>query len=368
MTAEMRLFLDGEGADAETIALFREVRVEQAIGLATEAELELDLALDEQGEWQDLDRDFAQAFRRVRVEVAVRGGDFVALVDGPVVGQRARLSARPDQSVLTLVVQDDSVLLNREERVDVFEDQTASDIARALFAEAGLAAEVDDVPAAGGRLARFNVRRGTAMSLLRELGRRHGMFVHVRPGDAPGASTGVFQRPRLTPGNLPELLVIGAERNVDELRVAWDALKPVRVAAASVDEADIAVLSAEAETASDEAMGDTASHQATEPGRLLMSRTRERQADLDAGTQAVLDHSAFAWTAEGETRSDLYPAVLSPHVAVNVAGAGHMSGAWLVSRVSHVLTDEGYTQGFGLRRNARLAGGGGGGPSVPGVF
>ena len=352
MTAEMRLFLDGEGADAETIALFREVRVEQAIGLATEAELELDLALDEQGEWQDLDRDFAQAFRRVRVEVAVRGGDFVALVDGPVVGQRARLSARPDQSVLTLVVQDDSVLLNREERVDVFEDQTASDIARALFAEAGLAAEVDDVPAAGGRLARFNVRRGTAMSLLRELGRRHGMFVHVRPGDAPGASTGVFQRPRLTPGNLPELLVIGAERNVDELRVAWDALKPVRVAAASVDEADIAVLSAEAETASDEAMGDTASH----------------QADLDAATQAVLDHSAFAWTAEGETRSDLYPAVLSPHVAVNVAGAGHMSGAWLVSRVSHVLTDEGYTQGFGLRRNARLAGGGGGGPSVPGVF
>jgi hypothetical protein len=53
--------------------------------------------------------------------------------------------------------------------------------------------------------------------------------------------------------------------------------------------------------------------------------------------------------------------VLQPYQRIAVAGAGsQLSGDYLISEVRHVLTDQGYQQGFTLRRNARAAGGGGG--------
>ena len=208
MTTELQIYLDNEPASEEQLDLFRTVRVDQAIGMATEAELEMELALDETGRWADLEEAFAQPFARVRIEIKVGDGDFVPLIDGSVVGQRLKLAAAPNQSMLILIVHDDSVQLNQVERVVVFEELSASAIAEQLFGEAGMQAQVDSVEAAGGTLERFIVQRGTPMQLLRELARRHGMFIYVRPGDAPGTSVGVFRRPDLTESQLPEILLI----------------------------------------------------------------------------------------------------------------------------------------------------------------
>ena len=43
MSAEVRLYLDNEPASTGQLDLFRTVRVEQGIGMATEAELEMEL-------------------------------------------------------------------------------------------------------------------------------------------------------------------------------------------------------------------------------------------------------------------------------------------------------------------------------------
>jgi hypothetical protein len=47
---------------------------------------------------------------------------------------------------------------------------------------------------------------------------------------------------------------------------------------------------------------------------------------------------------------------------------GYLSGDYLISRVTHVIEDEGYRQQFELRRNARSAGSNGNGGPVGGIL
>lgn len=356
--AEFRLFLDNAPVERERLEHFGEIRVDQSIGMATEAELDLPVQTDDAGQWSLLEEDWAQPFRRARVEVKVGDGEFVPLIDGPVVSQRFDLEAGPGASKMILVAHDDSVLLNREEKVFVYEDMSDSDIASQLISEYGLTPEVDTVPGAGAALARVVVQRGTNMQLLRELARRHGMFAYVKPGTAPGRSVGVFVRPRLEPGSLPEVLLVGPERNVGRFSARFDALKPMQASAGSVTIADRSVQSGAAQSSSQRAMEGDAVHDVTEsPPRTLLARTREEPADLDAAAQAAADQSAWAYSASAELDAGSYPAVVQIYDVLRVAGAGgHLSGDYLVSRVTHTLTANAYRQELGLRRNARSRG------------
>ncbi len=98
--------------------------------------------------------------------------------------------------------------------------------------------------------------------------------------------------------------------------------------------------------------------------------TREEQTDLDAATLATVDLSSWAYAANGELDADNYEGVMQPYHLVRVRGiGGYLSGDYLIGRVTHVLTDHGYRQKFSLHRNARSAGGAGGGAGMAsGVF
>ncbi len=88
-----------------------------------------------------------------------------------------------------------------------------------------------------------------------------------------------------------------------------------------------------------------------------MARTRETESDLDAAAAAAADYASWAYRAAGEVDSAAYPAVLQPYATVGLAGAGPMSGRYLVAQVNHMIDDQSYRQQFTLRRNARSAGG-----------
>jgi phage protein D len=366
--AQYRLYFDNAPVEQERVDGFGEIRVDQAIGMAAEAEVRLPVGTDPGGVWSGQEEDFVQPFKRVRIEVKVGDADFVALIDGPIVANRFELKASPGQSLLPIIVHDDSVLLNREEKVAVFEDKEAHEIAEELITEHGLAAEVDATPSNGSALTRFVVQRHTNMQLLRDLARRHGMFAYVKPGPTPGASIGVFARPRTDPGDLPEILLLGPDRNVASFSAAFDALRPLTARAATIGYPGKETLTAEAQSADLAALGDEAVHDALgQSGTALMVRTREEQADIDAAAQAAVNLSTWAYSARGEVDVDRYAGVLTPYQVVSVAGVGgYLSGNYLVSRVTHRLSDAGYRQQFALVRNARSAGHGGGGIGIPG--
>ena len=366
--SEFRVFINNEAADAEMLDRFTEIQVDQAMGMAWEAELKLDLAADEKGNWSDAGEELTQPLGRVRVEVKIGTGSFVPLIDGLVVNQKFDFSSGPGRSALTLVVQDDSVLLNQDETVEVFEDQTPDEIATTLVEAAGLEIEADQVPAAGSGLERFVVQRGSAMRLLRRLARQYGMFVYVRPGEQPGKSVGVFAKPDLSPADLPEMVLMGADRNVNHVTVEFDALRPMAASAGSVRITDVTSLSSEIDTSDDAPLGDSPVHSLLTPAKALLAHTREEQSDLDAAAQAAVNLSSWAYTARGEVTADVYAGVLEPFKVVRVVGIGtRLSGDYLISRVKHVLNFESYKQTFTLLRNARLEGGNGGG-LLEGVF
>ncbi len=138
--------------------------------------------------------------------------------------------------------------------------------------------------------------------------------------------------------------------------------------AGSIAIADRSDLSTNVENADLAPLGDEAVHDVLDPtGTALLARTREEQADIDAAAQAAVDLSSFAYSAHGEITADLYGGIILPYLVVSIAGiGGRLSGSYVVSRVSHKLTDSSYTQQFVLIRNARSAGGADGLPSIPG--
>ncbi|MEP7300225.1 MAG: hypothetical protein ABI699_01755 [Caldimonas sp.] len=367
-SAEFRLYVDNVPASADQLASFSKIRVEQAVGMATAAELELSLIPDDDGVWSGFDEAAAQPFARVRIEIKVDDADFVALLDGPVVGQRFELDATPDASRLVVIAHDDSVLLDRDEKVVVFENLALADLVKNLIEEPGLSARVAaGLPDAASAVDRFIVQRGTNMQTLRTLARRFGMFVYVEPGPSPGQSVGVFEAAAARDEGLPEIVLLGADRNIATFSAEFDALRPQFAKAGAVRAIDKEQLAASAASASEQPLGDEAAHTIVAPATTLLSLTREEQSDLDAATAAVVDVSSWAFSARGEVDADLYPGVLRPYRKLTVTGVGpQLSGDYMIARVLHEIDDGGYRQSFSLSRNARSAGGGGG--PLSGVF
>ena len=118
-TVAHRIYFDNTAADVEIMRRFRQIRVDQAIDMATEAELHFDLALDPKGNWSDVEDEAIQPHERVRIEVKVGDGEYVALIDGPIIGQNFTFNAEPDESRLTLIAQDDSALLDEDQEVEL---------------------------------------------------------------------------------------------------------------------------------------------------------------------------------------------------------------------------------------------------------
>src|SRR5690606_41407618 len=127
MATEFRLYANNQPLDEELLFRWREVRIDLAMGMASEAELVLEIGADENGNWDTIEDDFARPFSRLRVEVQVPGSNsFTPLIDGLVVAQRVELSASPNQSQMTLIVRDDSALPRPHDRGALIADVSPS--------------------------------------------------------------------------------------------------------------------------------------------------------------------------------------------------------------------------------------------------
>ncbi|MEL6475702.1 MAG: contractile injection system protein, VgrG/Pvc8 family [Pseudomonadota bacterium] len=362
---EYRLVFNGQPAGDERLAQIAEIRVDQAIDMVTEAQIILPIGRDEGGEWPEVLEDDFAPLTRIRVEVAIEGSSFTPLIDGQVVAQRFEMAGGPNESQAVIVVHDDSAMMNRAEQTRLWEDMAPEDIAAQIFSEYGLAAEVEASGIGAPSLERVVTQSGTDYALLRKLARQANMVVSVEAN--AGGSIGRFRHLPTASDGLPELLITGTDRNVNKLVLELDALAPVAASSQMIDHATLATLTAESTEPSTETLGDTPTGDVSDPAKILSSHFAADPAELAAGVQAAVDRGAWAYSGEGEVDAQIYPAVLSPYRRIAVAGAGsRLSGDYLISEVSHHLTDQGYKQSFVLRRNAQSGGGGGG--LLGGVF
>jgi hypothetical protein len=351
-----RLYFDGSPSSRAQLDLVEKITVEQEIDVAWEARLEVPICTDDTGAWSDENASLLTQVRRVRVEVKVGDDAWVALIDGPVVTIESAMSATPGQSTATIVVNDDSFYLAREEKQDRIDGKLDSEVADHLFRGATqiVNTEIDTTNAPpSGTTNAVAIQRGTAMAMIRRLAERNGMHAYVRPGGEPGASVGVFQALSTSGGDLKPLVLLGADRNLATFSSQNDGAAPAKVTIFTLNPLDGTTSSANASPSDAALLGANAAAAADGQVGAVILPPSDGSVDAQTQADAAAVRNGFAFNADGSVVSDCYPSVLLPYQVVSVRGVdGRQSGDWLILHVTHTLDRSVYTQTFKLGRNA----------------
>ncbi|WP_017296920.1 hypothetical protein [Nodosilinea nodulosa] len=359
---EYRLYFNHTPATREQLDLVESITVEQAVDMAWEARLEIPIGTDEQGQWRLENEDIFAEFTPVRIELRVGNGAFVPLIDGPIVDVEHDQQTEPGQSMMTVVVQDDSVFLNREDRIFRFDELLDHEIAEELFDIPQIATtDIDQTPAPTRSGEIQTVQRGTAMQLLRSLARRQGMHAYVLPGSSPGESIGCFKPFSTEPGDLPVLTLMGPERNLASFSPRDDAQRPASVTTYALSLFDKTVTQRGSDPASLDRLGpETSLGDDTSPAAQILPPRFGDAVDLDQAVAAEAERASYASEVTGTVLGHYYRGVLVPYQVVTVEGVDQRrSGDYLIAQVTHSLSRTEYSQTFTLRRNARSEGAGG---------
>jgi phage protein D len=339
--AEYKLLFDGTSATKEQLERFETITVEQFSDKPWQARLEVAVCLDDQGNWSGDDEPFMQVLHRVRVEVKLGDGTFQPLIDGPVVGFDSDRRSAPGQSLVTVVVNDDSVLLNRDATPSTYPAGSKdSDIARRIFGDYREIAEqkVTDTPDSPDKLPPEPKKRSTDMQLLRKLARRNNYVCGVVPGARPTSSVGVFAKTPVFDDKPPELVLLGRDRNIEAFDVKLNARDQRNVVASTLSFSNKQVV--------------TRSSQVRDKGIAGEDRLRPgsgETVDLQNAVDSEAQKSTRAFEATGTVRQGCYSGVLLPfHPVVVKLGTTTSSGTYAIDSVTHKLGRSEYTQSFTL--------------------
>lgn len=361
MTARFRMYFGNEAAGPEQLQRVEDITVTQEMGRAWEARIRMTLVLDEQGAWTGENEDIMAAFSQVRIEMKAHDGAFQPLIDGPIVGYDNQKSSLPGQSAIVLIVHDDSVYMNQEDQVWRQDDLLDHELVESVFNEFSdhvKVLDVEETPASGSALPPSINRRESAWSLLQFLASRQDKHAYVLPGQTPGESVGVFKElPEETDG-LPDLVLIGSGRNIDEFNVNRNAQSASRVTASTMHLGDKALVNAEAEPADFEGGDVETDRDHPQPTRFLPA-TQGEGADLQQAVRAAVRAGSFTYEATGSIRGHCYHGVLQPYRLVTVrSGGSSLSGSYLIHQVTHSVDASQYTQSFQLKRMGQTPSGG----------
>ncbi len=367
-----RLYFAGSPATQDQLDRVEEISVDQQSDAAWEARLQLAVCLDDHGDWADLEESFISDFTRVRLELQIDTGPWVPLIDGPLVGYHSDLHSEPGKSTVTLVVHDDSVLLNRRADVEVTEGDTDSDLATRLLGSVPgiVAGDIQTTTPSADPLGGAAVRRETVFQFLRRLARRNGYHVYVLPGATPGQSRGCF-RPYATdptPG-LPTLVLLGDDRNIENFSVANDAQAASQFTARTVTISDRSTVDRTSNYGSVPLLGAQPSYDnASTTGQLLLG-PHQLDEDPDRATRAATLRSVYGVRATGRVLPDCFDGIMRAYDVVTVkAGPQQHSGNFVVTRVRHVINRSLHTQEFTLVSDARSTVNAGAGNPLAGIF
>lgn len=330
--------------------------------MAWEARLQVPICTDANGKWMGADANFLASFTRVRIEIKVGDRAFVPLIDGPIVGSDSQMSSEPGQSLITFLVHDDSVYLNRKDKINPYENKLDHEVAAALFGsveQIGVQ-DIETTPPPPDGLPAFEMQRGTQMDLLRRLARRQGMHAYVLPGAEPGQSIGTFKKFPTQLDGLPPLILLGPDRNVATFTVTNDAQSDASVEAYTLNITDKVVTKATSRFRDLELLGDEAGFQnEADIATHLVPPGNDGVVDVYRAVAAEMEQAAFSFEASGSVMENRYTGVLAPYRVVTVKGVNErLSGDYVIKQVTHTMTRSHYSQAFSLLRNARSAGGG----------
>ena len=352
------LSIDGTPASGDLLQAIQQIEVEDHANMADMLRLRVVIGIkDGCSGWSFVDDSLFSRLAKLRVSVSVGSGRAETLINAYVIETSANFANRPGASVLNVVAMDPTVLMNLQEKIKPWKNMADSDVANAIFSSSDykFTPIVDATKWKRQENEQTLIQRGTDIQFLQQLAQRNGFECYVETNGSSGAIEGHFHAPRLDESTQGVLSVnMRDATNVNSFNARYDMLKPTTAQATNLDVQDQSDQQAQITGSKLSALGKNSALESQRQRRVLPSRTGlARTGELQAYTQALVDQSALAITAEGELNTVAYGGVLRAKRPISVRGAGQQfSGTYYVERVHHVLAADSYKQSFTLRRNA----------------
>ncbi len=355
---EYKVLLDGTVVNRAVYDMIETITVELGIDLAGEARIELELCIDDRGRWKGVSADYTKAWQRMRIEVKNGSSPWVPLIEGPIVARSSMMSSEPGQSMLTLVVRDDSVYLNKQAKVQVFEGKSDRDVARKLLTTSPLKrAEVDEVPDRPKDRKLQHVQCCTEIELLRDIADPYDMHVYVKPGAEADQTVGYMKAldPKQTPA-VPALVLVGPRRNIESFHVRDVVGNASTAAGAQLDIEGMKVTKKTMTWTENVLVGDDTETAADAPkdlGQILVNPIFGAFHNLAEVLKRIQQRNSYTVTASGTILGGCYDGVLRPYETVEVGGVDtRQCTRYVVKEVTHSLGRSEYRQDFILITNA----------------
>jgi phage protein D len=333
-----------------------EIVVESTLETSSAFRIRLGIAQNDLGDWRFLQEDLFRPLVPITVRVAVGAVPVpTALINGFISQQDVTYADEAGSSTLEIGGLDATHLMNLQEKVTPWPNLPDGVIAAAIFAQyPPIVPMVQPTPPTLIEPEGTTIQRGTDLRFLRRLASRNGFDMYVQPEPFTGVDQGFF-RPRQTLGAPQAVLNVhmGSETNVAGFRVRYDMTQPTGVIAAGLDTMTKAPQPALAPVSVQPPLGVEPSLTRVLPPPVVrpVDTGEMRTAELQALAQGIADRSSFAVVAEGEVGPDV--GVLRPGGLVAVRGLGRLyNGLYLLTRVRHRISEDGYVQSFEARRNA----------------
>lgn len=350
-----RLYIEIDGREiGDVYPDIISLEVELDDRLADMFRIRLPLMKREDGSWTYLDDEHFAMWKTVTIGAGFQDGT-EELILGRITHIKPWFDSDPTLCVLEIWGMDESVLMDREEKLKDWPNKKDSDIASEIFGLYGFTADVEDTSVVHDEAVSTIIQRETDMQFLRRLALRNGFQCYVE------GTTGYFRTPRLDDAPQPVLAChFGPETGLNRFSAEVNGLTPANVAMFQVDRLNKEVLDAAAESSMQTALGSTG------PGDLLAAgmdppktyvamNAVTGKPEMDALCRGFFHSAEWFLSAEGEIAGNLYGHVLRARRTVTVKGVGETySGVYYVSHVTHSFTPGGYVQSFKLKRNALM--------------
>jgi phage protein D len=359
LATHFSLTINDAPAPGLVLSAIKQIEVEDHAAMADMMRLRLATAVRSDGSgWTVLDDTIFTRLAKMRLSVAVGSAPLTPLLEAYVVDVATTFASDPGSSEITVTAMDPTVLMHLEEKVKPWPDVADSDVASAIFSDAGyqFSPVVEPTGLAHQENDHTLLQRGTDIQFLQKLAARNGYECYVEI-NAAGTVEGHFHPPK--PEGAPQgTLTVnsGSATNVDKFTARYDMLGPAVAQGATIDADSGSTQPGDAaEATHTTGMGAVATTPADRPRKVLLSGLGMTQsAEVQRYAQSVVDRSSWSIHAEGELSTVGYGAVLRAKTPVMVRGVGQQfSGRYYVQRVLHSITGDGnWTQKFTLHRNA----------------
>lgn len=342
-------------APPSVVEAVEEIVVETSLDIASAFRIRLGIAQNDLGDWRLLQQNIFRPLTLVTVRVALGAVPIpMALVNGYVMSAVVKYADEAGSSTLEVFGLDAMMLMDLQEKVVPWPNLPDSAIATAIFAQYRLVPMVQPTAPTLVEPEGTVIQRGTDLRFLRMRALRNGFDIWVQPEPLTGVDQGFFRQRE--PLGLPDAVLnvnMGSETNVARFSVRHRMTRPTSAVGAGLDtttkspQPALAPVSIQPPMGLEPALLSVLPTPVVRPADTGLVRTSE----LQAFAQGIADKSSYAVEAEGEVGPDV--GVLRPGRLVAVRGLGRLyNGIYLLTSVTHRISDEGYSQKFSAVRNA----------------